>query len=78
LLNKITAVLLIIKQPLMKKQKEKLNHLIKARDLIEYSFETVNEKELNEMILKNNALLASYNDLTKEIKKRIEEIYGIV
>jgi uncharacterized protein YpiB (UPF0302 family) len=78
LLNKITAVLLIIKQPLMKKQKEKLNHLIKARDLIENSFETVKEKELNEMILKNNALLVSYKDLTKEIKKRIEEIYGIV
>jgi hypothetical protein len=62
----------------MKKQKENLNHLIKARDLIENSFETINEKELNEMILKNNAILKSYKILTEEIKKHIEEIYGIV
>ena len=62
----------------MKKQKENLNHLIKARDLIENSFETINEKELNEMILTNNAILKSYKILTEEIKKHIEEIYGIV
>ena len=62
----------------MKKQKENLNHLIKARDLIENSFETINEKELNEMILKNNAILKSYKILTEEIKKHIEEIYGII
>jgi UDP-N-acetylenolpyruvoylglucosamine reductase len=78
LLNKIAAVLLIIKQAFMKEKKEQLIQLAKVRDLMENKFETINEKELNEMILKNNALLASYKDLTKEIKKRIEEIYGIV
>jgi hypothetical protein len=62
----------------MKEKKEQLNQLAKVRDLMENKFETINEKDLTEMILKNNALLASYKYLTKEIKKRIEEIYGIV
>jgi hypothetical protein len=62
----------------MKEKKEQLNQLTKVRDLMEIKFETINEKELDEMILKNNAMLAFYKDLTNEIKKHIEEIYGIV
>jgi hypothetical protein len=60
----------------MNEKKEKLNHLIKARDLIDIRLETINHKVLEEMIHKNNPSIRSYKTLTIKIKKLIEEIYG--
>ncbi|HLO74692.1 MAG TPA: hypothetical protein VK164_12200 [Flavobacterium sp.] len=60
----------------MNEKKEKLNHLIRVRDLIDIRLETINNKELEEMILKNNSSISIYKTLTVKIKKLIAEIYG--
>lgn len=60
----------------MNEKKEKLNHLIKARDLIDIRLETINHKVLEEMIHKNNPSIGLYKTLTVKIKKLIEDIYG--
>jgi hypothetical protein len=66
----------MIKHPSMNEKKEKLNHLIKVRDLIDIRLETINNKELEEMILKNNSSISIYKTLTVKIKKLIAEIYN--